>query len=98
VHDKQIGSRVAKDMLPELFGSEIPPLTIATEKNLLQVSDSSQLGPVIDQIVADNEEVVQQYLGGKEASMQFLVGQGMKLTKGAANPQMLRDEIVKKLT
>jgi len=98
VNDNKIGSRVAKDLLPELFGSESSPLTIATEKNLLQVSDSSALGPIIEQIIADNTEVVEQYKGGKQASMQFLVGQGMKLSKGAANPQMLRDEIAKKLS
>ena len=97
VNDKKIGSRVAKDLLPELFGSEVSPLTVATEKNLLQVSDASALGPIIEQIIAENAEAVEQYRGGKEASMQFLVGQGMKLSKGAANPQMLRDEIIKKL-
>jgi aspartyl-tRNA(Asn)/glutamyl-tRNA(Gln) amidotransferase subunit B len=98
VHDKKIGSRVAKDMLPDLFGSKSSPLTIATEKNLLQVSDSAQLTPIIDQVITENPEVVEQYLGGKDPSMQFLVGQGMKLSKGAANPQMLRDEILKKLS
>jgi len=85
-------------MLPDLFGSKSSPLTIATEKNLLQVSDSAQLTPIIDQVITENPEVVEQYLGGKDASMQFLVGQGMKLSKGAANPQMLRDEILKKLS
>lgn len=98
VHDKKIGSRVAKDLLPELFGSEVSPLTIATDKKLLQVSDSSALTLIVDQIIAENTAVVEQYLGGKEASMQFLVGQGMKLSKGAANPQVLRDEIIKKLS
>lgn len=98
VLDDKIGSRVAKDLLPELFGSTRTPEAIATEKNLLQVSDAATLGPIIEQVVTDNPEVVQQYLSGKEASLQFLVGQGMKLSKGAANPQMLRDEIVKKLS
>jgi aspartyl-tRNA(Asn)/glutamyl-tRNA(Gln) amidotransferase subunit B len=65
---------------------------------LLQVSDSSALGPIIEQVISENAEVVEQYKGGKEASMQYLVGQGMKLSKGVANPQMLRDEIAKKLS
>lgn len=97
VQEAKIGSRVAKDLLPELFGAQESPEAIATKRNLLQVSDASALGPIIEQIVAENAEVVQQYRDGKEASMQYLVGQGMKLSKGAANPQMLRDEIVKKL-
>ena len=61
------------------------------------MSDASELVSIIEQLIADNPEVVQQYLAGKEASIQFLVGQGMKLSKGAANPQTLRDEIAKKL-
>ena len=97
VVDNKIGSRVAKDLLPELFGATQGPLQIAEQKNLLQVSDSSALQPVIDSIIADNPEVVQQYRDGKEASIQFLVGQGMKLTKGAANPALLKEMIAKSI-
>jgi aspartyl-tRNA(Asn)/glutamyl-tRNA(Gln) amidotransferase subunit B len=97
VNENKIGSRVAKDLLPELFGAQSSPLAIATEKNVLQVSDASALDPIIEQVIAEHAEVVEQYRGGKDASLQFLVGQGMKLSKGAANPQMLRDEIAKKL-
>jgi aspartyl-tRNA(Asn)/glutamyl-tRNA(Gln) amidotransferase subunit B len=98
VHENKIGSRVAKDLLPDLFGSEMAPEKLATDRGLLQVSDASELGPVIDQILSENEAVVEQYLAGKEASLQYLVGQGMKLSRGAANPGVLRDEIIKKLS
>ena len=91
VHANKIGSRVAKDILPQLFASEVSPNEIATKQGLLQVSDSASLQPVIDQIIADNTEVVEQYRAGKEASIQFLVGQGMKATKGAANPALLKE-------
>lgn len=97
VESNKIGSRVAKDLLPELFGSPTGPMDIATERNLLQVSDSAALDPIITQIVTEHAEVVEQYLAGKEASLQFLVGQGMKASKGAANPAVLREAIVKKL-
>ena len=97
VNDKKIGSRVAKDLLPELFGSSVGPQHIAQEKNLLQVSDASALQPIIDAVIAENSEVVQQYLDGKEASIQFLVGQGMKQTKGAANPALLKEIFEKTL-
>ena len=97
VNDKKIGSRVAKDLLPELFGSSVGPQHIAQEKNLLQVSDASALQPIIDAVIAENSEVVKQYLDGKEASIQFLVGQGMKQTKGAANPALLKEIFEKTL-
>lgn len=94
VSENKIGSRVAKDMLPQLFSSSETPTEIATKNNLLQVSDSSALQPIIDTIIADNAEVVAQYLAGKEASLQFLVGQGMKATKGTANPTLLKEMFV----
>ncbi len=89
VEDK-IGSRVAKDLLFELFGSTKGPLEIAKERSLLQLSDATSLQPVIDEIISENDAVANEYRGGKEAAMQFLVGQGMKKTKGAANPETLK--------
>lgn len=89
--EDKVGSRVAKNILVELFGSSNGPLKIAEEKNLLQVSDASSLQPTIDKIISDNASVVAEYKAGKEASIQFLVGQGMKLTRGSANPTLLKD-------
>jgi aspartyl-tRNA(Asn)/glutamyl-tRNA(Gln) amidotransferase subunit B len=91
IDEGKIGSRVAKDLLPALFGSNESPLTIATEKDLLQMSDSSSLAPIIDEIISENESVVMEYKEGKEASLKFLVGQGMKKTRGSADPQKLED-------
>ncbi|MFT7644499.1 MAG: aspartyl-tRNA(Asn)/glutamyl-tRNA(Gln) amidotransferase subunit B [Candidatus Paceibacteria bacterium] len=88
--EKRVGSRVAKDLLTELFSAAVGPLEIATERKLLQVSDTSSLQPIIDEIIADQSSVVGEYKSGKEASLQFLVGQGMRATKGAANPNTLK--------
>jgi aspartyl-tRNA(Asn)/glutamyl-tRNA(Gln) amidotransferase subunit B len=95
VEEGQIGSRVAKDMLKDLFGSQKTPLQIATDSNLLQMSDSSSLEPIIAEIIKENESVVNEYREGKNASMQFLVGQGMKKTKGSANPTLLKEMLDK---
>ncbi len=86
---KEINSRIAKDLLPELFRAEKSPRDIATERNLLQISDASALEGVISEIVAANPAVVAEYKAGKEASLQFFVGQAMKATKGSANPALL---------
>lgn len=97
VDEGKIGSRVAKDLLIELFGSDVGPLALAEKKNLLQLSDETSLQPIIDEIIVENETVVSDYKRGKEASMQFLVGQGMKKTKGAANPAMLKTLLEKSI-
>ena len=93
----EIGSRVAKDMLPDLFGSSKSPRELATEQNLLQVSDESSLAPLIEEIIAENPEPVEQYKAGKEAAIKFLLGQGMKKTKGAANPAVLEKLLIESI-
>ena len=52
-----------------------------------QISDADALGSVIDEVVAENPGPVEQFRGGKEGVIGFLVGQVMKKTGGAANPQ-----------
>lgn len=91
VSDNEIGSRVAKDLLPEVIFEGKDPKNMAKERGLLQASSTDELMPIVEQIVADNPEVVAEYKAGKDAAVQYLVGQGMKATKGSANPAVLKE-------
>lgn len=91
--ENKINSRVAKDILPDLFSSLNGPHSIAEERGLLQVSDTASLEPVMKEVLAENESVVAEYLAGKEAALQYLVGQAMKKTRGSANPAILKELI-----
>jgi aspartyl-tRNA(Asn)/glutamyl-tRNA(Gln) amidotransferase subunit B len=93
----EINSRIAKDLLPELFGSATGPREIATSRNLLQVSDAAAFADVVSEIVAANPGPAAEYRGGKEATIQFFVGQGMKATRGSANPAVLLEAFKKAL-
>lgn len=93
----EINSRVAKDLIKELVLQDFDPEAIATTRGLKQTSDPSALLPVIDEIIAEFSSVVEEYKGGKDSSIQFLVGQGMKKTRGTANPELLRNLLVEKL-
>ncbi len=95
--DKEINSRIAKDLLVELFSTEKSPRVMATERNLLQISDSSALEEIIGGIIDANPGVVAEYKAGKESSIQFFVGQGMKATRGSANPTLLLEAFKKAL-
>jgi aspartyl-tRNA(Asn)/glutamyl-tRNA(Gln) amidotransferase subunit B len=53
---------------------------------------------MVKKIITENEKPVAEYKAGKEASIMFLVGQGMKASKGSANPQVLKALFVKELT
>ncbi len=89
----EINSRVGKDILPELFGSNTGPRELATARNLLQISDVSALTDIIVTILKDHPEVVAEYKAGKVTAIQFLVGQGMKRTRGSANPETLKSAL-----
>ncbi len=85
-----ITSRVAKDILPEVVFESADPQILAKERGLLQTHSKDDLLPVIDEIIQDNQAVVAEYRAGKAPALQFLIGQGMKKTKGSANPETLR--------
>lgn len=71
---------------------------IIEEKSLAQVSDSSALEAIADEVLSLNEKSVTDYKNGKTNALGFLVGQCMKASKGKANPSMMKDIILKKLS
>ncbi len=85
----EVSSRGAKDILVRMTDSESSPREIAQADGLLQQSDESALIKIAQAIVGEHESVVADYKSGKASALQFLVGQGMKATKGSANPQVL---------
>jgi aspartyl-tRNA(Asn)/glutamyl-tRNA(Gln) amidotransferase subunit B len=86
--DGEISSRGAKDILEHMHGHDDDPMKIALEKGLLQKSDESALKAIVEKVLAENETVAAEYKQGKEASLQYLIGQIMRATKGSANPQV----------
>ena len=96
ISDGRISSRAAKDILEIMHGHDDSPMKIAEEKNLLQKRGEEELRPIIEKIIAENQKVAEDYKAGKEESLQFLVGQVMKQTRGSANPQ-IATKILKEL-
>jgi len=70
---------------------------LAREKNLLQVSDTGFLEPIVDEVLRSNPEEVQRYLAGKQGLIGFFMGQIMKKSQGKANPGMVREMVQKKI-
>ena len=95
--DGEISSRGAKDILAIMITKNKSAREIADEHGLIQKNDEGELLTVVKQIINDNPSVVEEYRAGKETSIQFLVGQGMKATKGSANPGMLIQLLKKEL-
>lgn len=92
-----LSSRGAKDTLKFMQSSGEDPEAIARAHGLLQKSDTGFLGEVVERVIAANPAVAADYRDGKEAALQFLIGQGMRETSGAANPGLLREVFKKAL-
>jgi len=60
-------------------------------------STISNIDSIIEDVISNNPKAVKDYLGGKEATIGFLVGQVMQVTKGTANPNDVRDILIKEL-
>ena len=84
-----VSSRATKDILAIMYKKDGDPEDIANANNLIQKSDESELKNIVEKIIKENPDVAKEYKAGKESALQFLIGQGMKETKGSANPQIL---------
>jgi aspartyl-tRNA(Asn)/glutamyl-tRNA(Gln) amidotransferase subunit B len=92
----ELSSRGMKDSIIEVFksGGDL----VEVSKKYIQQSDEGALQGIVSQIIEANPAVVLDYKAGKQAALQFLVGQGMKLSRGSANPTVLAELVKKALT
>ncbi|MDD5152679.1 MAG: Asp-tRNA(Asn)/Glu-tRNA(Gln) amidotransferase subunit GatB [Candidatus Pacebacteria bacterium] len=90
INEGKLSSRGAKDTLAVLYTNGGDAETVAKEKGFMQTNDESALKAICEKIIKDNPKVADEYRGGKVVAMQFLVGQGMKASKGSANPSTLK--------
>jgi aspartyl-tRNA(Asn)/glutamyl-tRNA(Gln) amidotransferase subunit B len=86
----KLSSRAAKDLITRIIKENVDPEEIAQKEGLLQQNDEGALKEIIEKLIAENPKVVADYRAGKEASLQFFVGQTIKATKGSANPQIIK--------
>ena len=84
-----INHTVAKEVFEEVFFHGTDPERYVEEKGLKTVSDEGTLRAVIAQVIKDNPQSVQDYRGGKQKAIGFLVGQTMKAMKGKADPGLV---------
>jgi len=98
LHLDKINSRTAKNLLSELFVYGPTIEEIAKERGLLQVQDETALQSIVQTLINENPAPVAEFKSGKTAILQFLVGQGMKLSRGTANPAKLAELITAALS
>jgi len=97
VEENKVSSRGAKEVLAVMAAEGGDPAEIAKAKGFEQVSDTAALGRAVEAVIAANPGPVGEYQAGKEAALQYLVGQSMRETKGAGNPGVLRQLFIEAL-
>ena len=94
---KEISSRGAKDLLLRVVTDARNPREIATDEGMFG-GVGKDLSAVVVAVLEQNKRVVEDFKAGKTAALQYLVGQGMKATRGAVDPETLREAIRKQLS
>ncbi|NRA90854.1 MAG: Asp-tRNA(Asn)/Glu-tRNA(Gln) amidotransferase GatCAB subunit B, partial [Simkaniaceae bacterium] len=72
-------------------------LIIKENPNFQAVHDTSAIEPFVDEVLNANQQSVEDFKNGKDKAFNFLVGQVMKLSKGKASPDVVKDLITKKI-
>lgn len=96
--DGTINARGAKKVFQLIWEGAEPNVDQLIEKEgLKQISDTSAIEALIDEVLANNAKMVEEFKGGKQKAFNALVGQAMRATKGKANPKQVNEILTKKL-
>ena len=97
ISDGSISGKIAKEVFAEMFETGKDAKQVVEEKGLKQVSDEGAIISMIDEVLASNQDKVDEYRSGKDKLFGFFVGQVMKASKGQANPGMVNQILKQKL-
>lgn len=97
VADNTISTSIAKSVFEAMWNGEGDADAIIEKQGLKQITDTSALESIVDEVIANNPTQVEQYRSGKDKLIAFFVGQVMKATKGKANPQQVNEILKEKL-
>ena len=92
-----ISGNIAKGIFEEMYQTQKSAGSIVEEKGLKQITDSSAIEKIVAEVIQANPGQVEEFKGGKEKVLGFLVGQVMKASKGKANPGMVNKLLKEKM-
>jgi aspartyl-tRNA(Asn)/glutamyl-tRNA(Gln) amidotransferase subunit B len=93
----KISGKQGKAVFAEMFASGKSAAAIVKEKGIEQLSDTSAIEALCDEVIAANPKPVADFRAGNVASLNFLKGQVLKLSRGKANPRLIGEVLEKKL-
>jgi aspartyl-tRNA(Asn)/glutamyl-tRNA(Gln) amidotransferase subunit B len=93
----KISGKQGKEVFAEMFATGKGAAVVVKEKGLEQLSDAGAIEAICDQVIAANPKPAADFKAGNAASLNFLKGQVMKLSKGKANPALAGEILERKL-
>ncbi len=99
ISDNTISGKIAKTVFEAMWAGEdnADPDAIIANRGLQQVTDSSTIEAIVDEVIANNPTQLEQYRSGKDKLFGYFVGQVMKASQGKANPQQVNELLQAKL-
>jgi len=97
IKDGKISGKMAKEIFPKMFANGESAETIIEREGLHQISDSSALDKILNEVLANNPKQIDQYRAGKTTVLNFLVGQVMRATRGQADVAVITQMLKQKL-
>lgn len=97
IDQEKISGKQGKDVLVEMFRTGKTAAAIIEEQEMVQVSDTSAIDLLIDEVVAANPDQLASYRAGKQGLIGFFVGQVIKASNGKANPKVVNERLRAKL-
>jgi aspartyl-tRNA(Asn)/glutamyl-tRNA(Gln) amidotransferase subunit B len=93
-----ISGKMAKTVFEDMYQTGKPAEEIVKQKGMVQISDSSAIDKLIDEVLANSPKQLESYRNGKETIIGYFVGQVMKASKGQANPAVVNQLLKEKLS
>src|SRR5579863_414465 len=97
VRNGEVTGKMGKEILAEMFRTGKAAPDIVSAKGLAQINDPNELARVAREIIAANPKQVEQYRGGKAATLSWFVGQLMRATRGQGNAQVVQEVLKREL-
>ena len=97
IDSKTISGKMAKDVFVEMWKSGKSAADVVKDKGMSQITDTSAIAKIVDDVMSANAPSVAEYRAGKTKLFGFFVGQVMKVSKGQANPEAVNQLLQEKL-
>lgn len=97
IDDKTISSKQAKDVFAKILEEKKEPMQIVKDEGMMQITDEGSIEGVVDEVIAENPQVVESYDPANPKALDYFIGQVMKKTRGKANPTMAYNMMKEKL-